>query len=66
MKKAHENNEAAYYSGPIKEEYLAQCRKCSKPVDNRWNYCPACGSELSAVGISPSCSNTVGAPHSGQ
>ena len=46
MKEAHENNEAAYYSGPIKKEYLAQCRKCSKPVDNRWNYCPACGSEI--------------------
>lgn len=41
-----QSNNDAYYSGPVKEEFLTHCEKCGKEVDKRWDYCPCCGEKV--------------------
>jgi len=60
------SNNDVHYSGPVKEAYHACCKKCGKDVDNRWNYCPACGEKVFQPEIQPFSSNIVANPQSGQ
>lgn len=60
------SNSDVHYPGPVKKAYCTCCTNCGKEIDNRWNYCPACGAKIFQLDIQPFSSNIVVKPQSGQ